>query len=251
MYMRAVLFLMVLNLFACKEKSVENIISKPDITSNRCMMMTFTGNTVDQVSLKSGIIHAAKFTNDRKGNAYQALSFNANDSSYVEFTDISLASFPENIFTISFWLKMDDTTSNMAVLSKREVGGPFEYSIDNHFHKSSLTFDNWIADASGPVYGIDPLNAKAIILPGEWHHYAWVGDGNNLKTYLDGILQSGIDERNLNKFFTASTSRLILGDGGGFGRHYYLTGTIDELFIFSRALNVSEINYLKDYIISK
>ena len=123
------------------------------------------GNANESISGNTGFIYNATLATNRKGTTNAAMQFNKADSAYISFDNLSAASFTNNIFTISFWVSIADTSSKMAVLGKRNMFGPYKYSIDNFFGNSSLKFDNWIEGGNNTVYGIDPLEAAAPLLP--------------------------------------------------------------------------------------
>ena len=171
--------------------------------------------------------------------------FTAADSSYIDFGDLPLVSFDATAqFTISCWVKLTDTASNMAILSKRDPTGPFEYCIDNHFNHNGFTLDNWIESGATAIYGIDPLKAQAPLSAGVWQNVVYVADGNNLTVYVNGILQSGNDQRNAGINFSNTAAHFVLGNGGGYGRNYYFNGAIDDVLIYSRALPLNAIQRL-------
>ncbi len=210
----------------------------------------FNTSILDTISKKIGINYHSIPDEDHKTDVNQGLGaasryFSASQSSHIDFGDLDSASFTNNIFSISCWVRISDTSSKMAIISKREVNGPFEYSLDNHFSLSLLKFDNWIADASGPVYGIDPLNASTPFLPdGKWHFVAFIADGEKMSSYFDGKLQTTTDLKKNTGSFINSAARLIIGNGGGFGRNYYFTGSVDDIRMYNRVLNLTELNQL-------
>lgn len=174
------------------------------------------------------------------------MQFSSVDSAYIDFGDLVGASFPANEFTIACWVVAIDTASALAVLSKRTSAGPFEYSLDNHFNHNVLNLDNWIASGANTVYGTDPLNASVQIKPGTWQHLAFVADGEFLKVYVNGVLQSSEDARKTSSDFSNTNAPLMIGVGGAFGVNHYFNGCIDDIRMYNRALDAEAIRVLSE-----
>ena len=228
----------------------------PDITSNLVVDIPLDANAIEMVYNSSGIIYGAIPTTNRKGELNKAMQFNGLDSNYIDFGALPKASFENGRFTISCWIKVTDATNILAVLSKRSPTGPYEYSIDNHFDSHFFNLDNWIADGSHTVFGIDPLQAKAPFLLNTWHHLVFVTRNSyDLVVYVDGKIQPGIDVRQLvnpNQIvqdlryynFFATSAHFIIGNGGAYGNQHYFTGAIDDVKIYDRSLDDVSIKEL-------
>jgi|GEM_PF-3596812 hypothetical protein len=217
---------------------------QPDINSGLVALIRLDGNAIEEKLGITGKNHNATATNNRYGETGKAMFFNRTDSAHITFGDLENLSFTDNIFTISFWVKVNDTTNKIAVLSKRAPFGPFEYSIDNFFGKNIFAFDNWKAPGGPTVYGIDPMKATAQIELDKWQHFVFVGTGNVVKVYLNGVLQSGMDLHNANNFFDNTEASFEVGNGGGWGSNHYFYGCIDDIYIFKRALDDEAIKFL-------
>ena len=238
--MKYTLFILFLVLAACHKSQ-----TLPDVASGLVVNIPFDGTTTEMVSGTPGNVYHAVFTPDHHGVHGRAMQFSASDSSTVDFGDLALASVDSsNQFTISCWVKVDDTVGNFAVLSKRGFSGPWEYCIDNFFSHNSFVLDNWCIDGSNSIYGTDPLRSGAGITPGQWQNLAYVADGNTLRVFVNGILQSGVDQRRITLSFSKTTAHFIVGNGGGYGRNFYFSGAVDEIRIYNRTLLQSEVQYL-------
>lgn len=240
--MKYTLIIFSITLFAfsaCKKEKNEI-----DLTEGLVIDIALDGNAIEAISGTQGNIYNATPTADRKGKANSAMQFVNTDSAFISFNNVAAASFPNNIFTISFWINIADTSSKMAVLSKRGIFGPYEYSIDNFFGNNSLKFDNWIESGATTVYGIDPLDAEAPLLPGNWQHIVFVADGNKLQVYWNSFLQNGIDYKQEANNFAATNAPLVIGNGGGYNKNYFFNGAIDEIKMYNRVLSAAEINAL-------
>jgi hypothetical protein len=215
-----------------------------DLNNGLVVNIPFNNSYHESISNTEGISTKTKFVQNRKNEINQAIYLKRIDSSLVDFGDLNLASFTNAIFSISCWVNLEDTLKPCAILSKRSPYGGFEYSIDNHFrNKQFFNFDNWNVYGTNTVYGTDPLNASAPIQLNSWQHIVFIANGNQLKVYNNGILQTNIDTKNTEEF--ANTEKhFVIGNGGGYGKNYYFQGAIDDIKIFNRAISNEEINAL-------
>ena len=97
-------------------------------------------------------------------------------------------------------------------------------------------------DGNSNDYGEITLNDAA------WHHYAMVFDGtlsgnsNRLKAYVDKTLQSLTFTGTIPATTASTADAFTIGDdAGGYG------GYIDEVRVYDRALNATEIGEIYDY----
>lgn len=216
----------------------------PDINTGLVAFFPLNGSAYDSVNNNYGIIHSVTSTKNRNSKDGMAMKFSRDDSSFINFNDHVNYSLTSKIFTINCWVNPIDSIEAGAIFSKRNAGGPFEYSLDNHFSHSVFNFDNWPFDGSGTVYGIDPLNASSNLILNEWHMITYVADGSSLKVYTDGVLQSGIDNYNAGKNFNDTDAPFMIGVGGPWGVNYYFNGAIDDVKIYNRVLNDEQVKYL-------
>jgi hypothetical protein len=233
------LLIILLIFYGCKKDKLV-----PDIVSGMVCNISLDGNAYDSKQNISGALNNVISTSNRNGEPNKAMLFAQLDSSFVNMGDFSNYSFTENIFTINVWVKLKDTLNPVAILSKRNTTGPFEYSIDNHMNHNVYSLDNWVASGSGSVYGTDPLDANAPIQKNEWQMITYVADGNLLKVYLNGTLQSGMDIRNDGSQLEDTDAPFQIGVGGNYGVNYYFDGSIDDIKMYKRAFTEEEIRYL-------
>lgn len=226
--------------FACHKTE----IAVPDITSGLVASIPLDGTAFEEVNSSYGTIVNALPTGNRHGEAGKAMLFNSNDSSFIDFGDLENLSFNNNQFTVSCWVMVSDTVAPVSILSKRGETGPWEFSLDNHFNHSAFNLDNWVADGSTTVYGMDPLKSAALARPGIWSHIAFVADGVAIIVYQDGILQAGTDSLNTGLSLHNTDAHFFIGNGGGYGKNYFFNGGIDDIRIYNRPLNQESIQYL-------
>lgn len=127
-------------------------------------------------------------------------------------------------FTIAYWIKMSGSTSRM-IVEKGTSGTGYSSQANSGI---SLAF--WSGGTLKEMYSNSPFN------DGEWHHFAGVYDGTEIRIYKDGVLDtsgafSGPVDTNMNP--------LVMGARGG--TTLFFNGSIDEAKIFNRALTAAEI----------
>lgn len=139
-------------------------------------------------------------------------------------------------FTISVWHKGAVGSDSNALLSGAGPG-----SLDNEgllWFTTSTRFVGHIRDKS--MGGVITNN----ISDNNWHHFAWVRKGTESCFYMDAVYKGCQSLYNSERLTIAS---LILGQdqdnvGGGFDVNQDWEGIIDELLIFRRAFNSSQIS---------
>lgn len=232
-------------LYSCGTDKLIDETPKIELNAGLVINIPFDSSCVELISGQVGIPNKVTYATNRKGVSNKAAYFNRLDSAIVNFGDLNSATFSNQIVSVSCWVNLEDTTKPCAIMSKRSATGGFEYSIDNHFReKQFFNFDNWIEDGTSTVYGIDPLNASAPISLNAWQHLVYIANGNVLTVYVNGVLQNGIDAKNNNKWWTNTVQPFVVGNGGGYGKNYYFQGAIDDIKIYNRVLNNSEISAL-------
>ncbi len=93
-------------------------------------------------------------------------------------------------FTIEAWIKPNDISFEKTILIKGNNGQCGNYGL---FIK-----DGNLAYVSGGECGWNGRGANSNLTVNIWQHIAVVGDGNNLKLYIDGVLTDEITLTSLN-----------------------------------------------------
>lgn len=160
------------------------------------------------------------------GKIGKALSFNG-ASQYVTFGSNPSQS-PTGI-TISFWMSantppMDGFSRNIVyLLDKNSKYGNLEINQNNKI-------SSFIGDQAG--------SAESSFTPGVWTHVLMTYNGNDNKLFINGVLANtltGVGD--LSGYF----SSILIGKNI-IAR--YFQGSIDELYIYNRALNQAEVTQL-------
>lgn len=194
--------------------------------------------------------------------SYWNLDGNANDQSLLNHGTLgggaaapvwSQDLIPEVGFTNTHSLYFDGVNDYVQIANDASLN-PLPMTISLWF-KKAVGADGTILDkrsgntgyalyvSSGSLYGSYGNGASAVIVnggpvnDGQWHHAVLRVSSSEIRIFLDSISKDSMTET-----FTISTSNLYLGQttgGAGFFR-----GFIDEVAIYDRLLNDSEINRL-------
>ena len=192
------------------------------------------GNTVRDSSgkgndgtLKGGV----EWTEGKFG---KALKFNGTDS-YVDTGQQLLEKVPE--FTIVLWVQKGKITASRIGLVGQNDTVEFGFI-------APTTVQIW-SEGAGTNADVNYPYPE-----GEWHHLAATGTTTSLKNYLDGKMGA---QTNINvQHHGSSAFKVNIGGGGVFdGTGNWFTGTIDEVGIFSVALQEDDIKAVMSDGLSK
>lgn len=101
-------------------------------------------------------------------------------------------------------------------------------------HFSATSVEARFRGASGVSYDI----IAPVLTLNQWVHLALVYDGNWLKLYKNGIV---FDSTAASDVISNTTVDMLIGDLLFNSTHYYLTGRVDEVSLWSRALTAAEL----------
>jgi hypothetical protein len=220
-----------------------------DLSSNLVVWLPFTGTADDRSGNGlHGVVHGCVLTEDRLGVANAAYSFNGTDS-YISVPHDPRLNPTTNGFSVVLWVKADPSqpspNAHFILLDKNHtvlwnpssVGGWFLNGIVGGDFAAGFT------TTDGTVY--DCLMPTTRILDDQWHMVAWVFDGTINSFYLDGVF---VSQSSAAGFLPSldNTSEVRIGHlnfwEGANGR--FFRGAMDDIRIYNRALNVSEVQTL-------
>ena len=166
------------------------------------------------------------------------LKFDASGANgqHVNFGDQDVFSFKDTVFTFSFWMKADDTTSPIGILGKRGHNN-YEYSI--HGNSGSIKCYTWTASGS-QVY--DEIGAS---YDTNWNHFVCTSDGTKIRFYKNGALVSGPNgKRDNNNNMENASGSFEIGRAGDASATSHMKGLIDEVAIYTKAFTAYQIQHL-------
>ncbi len=186
----------------------------------------FSGNAVNQISATNNLtVSGAVLTKDRAGQVSSAYHFSGpNDSIQIP------AAFYSNVdsnFTISYWFKSHNHT-RMQPFNIND-GGAYTTNLNFSFNDGAALYNYWNSAGSNNII----FGQISQLTDNFWHNLILTKKDTVLKVYIDGtehgstIYNSPI---NINKAITLS------------GKFYHWIGDLDDISIYNRSLNQSEIN---------
>jgi hypothetical protein len=182
----------------------------------------------------------ATFASDRFGAANAALYFDG--SVYVDLpNDVRFQ--PQSSASLSFWMKSNQT--GRFDLFEQRIGNnyPSDLNFNITFNYPSTQRINF----NFPNYNLPPNNYTSHnvlsenAIDGKWHHMVFVKDvnANTMSIYQDDSLL-GVKNIQDISFTVNGTLRI----GKEISGSYWYTGYIDDIRIYSRALNNNEVTEL-------
>ena len=136
--------------------------------------------------------------------------------------------------TVTAWIKADIIGDWVGIVTKGIESATFAMQT---WGDGSLRFSpNW-GDPAGAV-GSGSFNSDNKMAAGEWVHAAVTSDGETVRFYINGVLDTL--EVELAITFGTNTESLTLGCDFPGGDEYY-NGVMDEVRVYDEALTVAEI----------
>ncbi|ELR69992.1 hypothetical protein C900_04436 [Fulvivirga imtechensis AK7] len=171
-------------------------------------------------------------------NDYATLTGSEDDLSFIQNT---------GVFTISLFIKLKDLNARSVFLgssgtTKYKGFGLMYETYGGSYGDHQLRFTSTIGEPGTVNLA---LGAQNTINDNNWHHVAVVGDGANIKFYVDGI-QDGT-ETALQHYATGTSDYSVsLGQFVDNYGNLFLpyNGSLDELKIYNRTLDATEIAQL-------
>lgn len=188
----------------------------------------FEGNASDSVSSNHGTVTGATLTNNGKiGKAYQ---FDGSGN-YIDVGDDSSLNITGNI-TVSAWVYINRNNSHSDIFSKYN-GSIVQYHMMYVYTDPGFRF--YTGGINSANAGIKTITAN---IPA-WHHIVGVYNSTDTIVYVDGIAGT---KAITSLAPTHSPTNLWIGARNATG--WNMNGTIDEVAIFNRALNSTEVSQL-------
>ncbi len=200
------------------------------------------GNAADVSGMENhGSVVGAIPAADRFGAAGQAYSFDGVDDKI--FTTSLYPSPGPQVFTISLWFKTTETDGGR-LIGYSNSQTDWSSSFDRHLYMDSLghlyfgVFGDW---KYGTVHAAQKYN------DGEWHHAVASLSPAGLKLYVDGLLMDSNTGATSAEYFSGYW-RLggdsMGGDWPGRPSEPYFKGVLDDVVIYNRELDITEVKNL-------
>jgi len=202
-----------------------------------------TGTTASDISgngnTQSLASSVAWSTSGQYGNC---LTFNGTSTSYTNVTNTTFGNFGTNDFSVSCWVnKAAAPASSQYFICKRVTGGPGSL-FDVAINSSGNIFAQVEQDSGATNYII--TTGSKVVTDGTWHLVTVVRAANKLSVYVDGLLDNyGTSAGTANISCNAPFSLGYLYPSAGTLSYYYV-GSLDDVRVYNRALDPSEIESL-------
>jgi len=228
-----------------------------DLNKDLVAWYKFDGNTDDSSSNgNDGIPYGGVTYVD--GVIGKAIKLGGYDNPmYVEVQNTNELSFLDN-FTFAFWFNIQDVYGmdgggskyaygSQTILSKSGDREGINIRVGQSTEKENY-FDFWANDGrccasdSYPIKAFNDINESRIQL-NEWHFGVLKVDSSYVYIYSDGMLKNkvSLDKFRINPQMKASVLRIGIDESASW---YPFNGLIDDLRIYNRTLNDSEIKEL-------
>ena len=127
--------------------------------------------------------------------------------------------------TIAAWVKQDTSHIFRSIIDRRDAG--------------DVGYDLFITDQSKLFLRVDDgvLTGNAVVADGSWHHVAGTYDGNELRLYVDGVLDASVV---VGPKTIEVAADLLMGRQFA-GSSFSLQGSLDEVMLYGRALSAIEV----------
>lgn len=170
-------------------------------------------------------------TTDRKGQANQAYNFDGRQDFIALPTNDQFVFTEQTPFTLSFWYKTDKAEASLSQIYQ-DKASEGSFFLDVKLNNGQLMVWCCAKDVS-----CETLFGKKPEL-GKWHHLAITFDASSqLKLFMNGEL---VRSRTITLDITKEQACAILFGKDQAGQNY-LSGGMDDIYLFKRALSPEEI----------
>lgn len=202
--------------------------------------------TDSSASALNGTVHNATASSNRFGETGTAMYFDG-AGDYLDMGNQAEWNIGTNSFSISLWIKPDGIASRkLGLVTLQNASTDVELCIGygGLWYPDPEADDDKIGLGlnyySSPPWGYDAIGSQSLA-DGNWHHISLTRSGSSWNVYLDGASTPQISG---SYTFDPGSGQLLVGTEIPGDR--FFAGTMDDVRIYSRALNSSEIAVLAD-----
>jgi flagellin-like protein len=154
-----------------------------------------------------------------------------------------------NGFTVSVWVRPNNWTTNVlrcsnGIVSSKEgnvwysPGWSLSQCVYNNLYKAVFWYSNATSGPPTQIGNQTVLVSTKSIMDNNWHHVVITAiDSGNISLYVDGSL-----DKTVVAFAKVFSSDIKISTTQENPTPYYYNGSVDEVAIFNRSLNATEIS---------
>jgi len=205
----------------------------------------FSGNANDSKGSNHGTVNGAFLVYDRFGNPNSAYGFSSSSNSYIKIPHLPF--FRPN-YSYSVWVKPSNLPSNgnaYIFLSIGGVGGDQNMQIENNQNNYTLGYLTGFTLTAYNINGNIRAGVASGTLPtvNNWYHVVCTRDSNYFKVYVNGCLKSVSPSTNGSlPSYGNSAQAATIGCRSNLSK--FFNGALDDIGIYSCALNANEVSKL-------
>lgn len=197
-----------------------NLLSQ-DITDGLVGYWPFNGNANDESGNNNhGTVNGATLITDRFGNEESAFEFTGDANDNIAIPDLGITS--DTHFTISTWVKPGLLPDYMAILGYDRTHRLLVQSDG----KMLTQFDG------------NHFSETGAVVSEKWNHVVYCFDGAKAYWFINGLQSGGMRETDKPDW----SAPFFIGSYGEV--HYPFVGSIDEVRVYNRVLDETEIEEL-------
>ncbi len=222
---------------------IPSIIFADNIEQNLSLYLPFCANSNDMSgNSRHASLNGARLTNDRFNRANNAYYFDGNDDYMIITNQISDLT---GDFTVCFWIKttqveLDPWYFGKMLICRDECGFLLDWSVA-YGNDSKIQF---MTGTPGEKDSVLVSNSK--VNSGNWTHVAVVRQGINKYIYINGNLDASAQAPPI--IFENNNLSISLGRPNcDPNSNRSFDGSLDEIRIYTRALNNNEVIMTRDY----
>jgi len=216
-----------------------------------------SGNDISGNKYHGTLSNNPSFIVNRYNKPYTAAHFNGtNQYMYTgDILDSVFCSKPNAFFSISGWLKPDSYRNQRQIIIGKSAGGTGPYQWYVYLENNSKIVAALCSTPYGPTDYVESISTLPVSLT-NWHHFVFTFDGSKsnrverINIYLDTIKgyspytnvgSMGSTTVNTNQYLTMAAGH---NENDPFTPSNQYLGSLDDIRIYNRVLNILEIGAL-------
>lgn len=196
----------------------------------------FNGNANDESGNgNNGIVNGATLTTDRCGNLNSAYYFDGRSNIIV-----SPSSFYLRNYSYSCWFKLTLLPTlgiGFYIISIGGTGGDQVIALVNEYSGLGIGFQ--CGGYSSPTVTVQAATEYLPTTINKWYHIVSVRSNDSVKLYINAVLVGQNTTNTMLPYYSTNNTSFTIGSR--FNNSQYTTGAIDEVRIYNRVLDSTEI----------